>query len=181
MTRLDPNIEFLPVHSAEHIAIAAKLAREIWVEHYTPIIGGEQVEYMLTHFQSEPAIARQLGEGYEYFLLGIKVNDPDTVGAAFKWVGYCASQPQPAARRLFISKLYVSAAVRGHGIGRMALEYLTQLARLRGLATLWLTVNKYNPALQQYLRWGFVNVAPLVADIGGGYLMDDFKLEKQVT
>ncbi|NCA83730.1 MAG: GNAT family N-acetyltransferase, partial [Opitutae bacterium] len=55
------------VESAEPIAAVAALAREIWTQHYVPIIGAAQVEYMLEKFQSAEAIARQLaGEGYEY-------------------------------------------------------------------------------------------------------------------
>lgn len=178
MTELNTEIHFVAVHSAEHIAQIAELARNIWVEHYTPIIGAAQVEYMLANFQTERAIAQQLAEGYEYFLVGGPATN--TPGATLNWLGYCAAQSQVTTRRLFISKLYVTAAARGQGVGRTILEYLSQLARLRGLSTLWLTVNKYNPALQHYLHWGFVNVAAIVADIGGGYVMDDFKLEKQV-
>lgn len=176
MSQLNFNFEFLPVRDAEHIRIVVALAREIWVEHYTPIIGGEQVEYMLANLQSEAAIERQLAAAQEYFLIGIAAQDSLT-----RWIGYCSVQAQAAERRLFISKLYVSAAVRGRGAGRAALEFLTRLARQRTLDTLWLTVNKYNPTLQQYLRWGFINVGAVVADIGGGYVMDDFKLEKSVS
>jgi ribosomal protein S18 acetylase RimI-like enzyme len=168
-------VEFLPVTHVEHIGIVTRLAREIWNEHYTPIIGAQQVEYMLTNFQSEAAINKQLACGYEYFLIGVKDSD-----GLIDWVGYFASQDQPGEQRLFISKLYVCAKQRGRGWGKAALEFLTRMARDRGLRTLWLTVNKHNPTLRQYVRWGFVNVGPVVADIGGGYVMDDFKLERQV-
>ena len=43
------------------------LAREIWEEHYTPIIGAEQVAYMLDKFQSVAAMQKQIKEGYESF------------------------------------------------------------------------------------------------------------------
>jgi len=42
------------------------LAREIWTDHYVPIIGQAQVDYMLDTFQREEAIAAQLAGGYEY-------------------------------------------------------------------------------------------------------------------
>ena len=57
------------VESPEQIAAVAALAREIWMQHYIPIIGAAQVEYMLAKFQSAEAIARQIAEeGYEYYL-----------------------------------------------------------------------------------------------------------------
>ena len=36
------------------------LAKNIWTEHYTPIIGLDQVNYMLEKFQSEIAIQNQI-------------------------------------------------------------------------------------------------------------------------
>jgi diphthamide synthase (EF-2-diphthine--ammonia ligase) len=37
------------------IGIVESLAKEIWIEHYTPIIGRPQVDYMLENFQSSQA------------------------------------------------------------------------------------------------------------------------------
>ena len=46
----------------------AELANVIWHEHYTPIIGVEQVVYMLDKFQSTQAIQQQIKEeDYQYF------------------------------------------------------------------------------------------------------------------
>lgn len=38
------------VDRREQIAAVAALAREIWTQHYTPIIGAAQVAYMLERF-----------------------------------------------------------------------------------------------------------------------------------
>jgi ribosomal protein S18 acetylase RimI-like enzyme len=58
------------------------------------------------------------------------------------------------------------------------MEFIEQLARDRGLKLLWLTVNKGNPAVNAYKRLGFRIVAAVVMDIGGGFVMDDFRMEK---
>jgi len=50
-----------------------------------------------------------------------------------------------------------------------------------GLTRLWLTINKRNPVLQIYERLGFVRTAAIVMDIGGGFVMDDFRMEKDVA
>jgi hypothetical protein len=60
--------EIVRVKSDEALGRVAELARETWMRHYTPIIGAAQVEYMLEKFQSAPAIAKQIAEGFEYYL-----------------------------------------------------------------------------------------------------------------
>ncbi|OUS31821.1 hypothetical protein A9Q98_02535 [Thalassotalea sp. 42_200_T64] len=46
------------------------IARIIWTEHYTPIIGIEQVEYMLSNFQSAQTITEQISTGnHQYYLI----------------------------------------------------------------------------------------------------------------
>src|SRR5262249_15057516 len=117
------------------------------------------------------AMANQLREGYEYFLTGRDGRD----------IGYCAVQPEPASRSLFLSKLYLLRDARGGGTGRVCMEFIEQLARRGGLNLLWLTVNKGNPAVKAYQRLGFRIAADLVMDIGGGFVMNDFRMEKSLA
>jgi GNAT superfamily N-acetyltransferase len=81
---------------------------------------------------------------------------------------------------VFISKLYILAAHRKSGAGRQALELLERMARERGATHRWLTVNKGNPSVRAYERLGFKIVDAMVVDIGGGYVMDDYKMEKDL-
>jgi hypothetical protein len=46
---------------------------------------------------------------------------------------------------------------------------------------MWLTVNKQNPTLDWYRRRGFVCTGSLVQEIGGGFVMDDYRMEKHVV
>jgi diamine N-acetyltransferase len=161
-------IQFVPVTTARQLDVAAGLAHEIWYEYYVPLIGRAQVEYMVGKFQSSGAVAGQIGEGYEYFLI-------QRDGQA---IGYCAVQPERASGSLFLSKLYLLRDARGGGTGRVCMEFIEQLARRRGLNLLWLTVNKGNPAVKAYERLGFRIAADVVMDIGGGFVMDDYRMEK---
>jgi ribosomal protein S18 acetylase RimI-like enzyme len=44
---------------------------------------------------------------------------------------------------------------------------------------IWLTVNKHNThSIEWYLRMGFTNKEAIVQDIGAGFVMDDFLMEK---
>jgi GNAT superfamily N-acetyltransferase len=161
-------LQFVPVTTPAQLDVVAGLARAIWYEYYVPLIGRAQVDYMVSRFQSSEAMGQQLRDGYEYFLTERDGQD----------IGYCAVQPQPAEKSLFLSKLYLIRDARGAGTGRVCMEFIEQLARRRGLKLLWLTVNKGNPAVKAYERLGFRIAADLVMDIGGGFVMDDFRMEK---
>jgi GNAT superfamily N-acetyltransferase len=172
---MSPTLQFVPVRTPEQLAIVAALAHEIWYEFYVPLIGQAQVDYMVGKFQNAAAMQAQIDEGYEYFL----VKQEGTVGPA-RDVGYCAVQEQ-ADNALFLSKFYLHKSARGSGTGRKCMEFIEGLARRRGLSLLWLTVNKGNPSVQAYQRLGFRIAADLVMDIGGGFVMDDYRMEKPLT
>ncbi len=152
------------------VAVLATLAAEIWREYYTSLIGVQQVDYMVERFQSEAAIRQQVADGYEYFMVG-----------GLQPVAYFAVQARPAEGALFISKFYVRGRERGRGTGRVCMEFIERLARDRGLSVLWLTVHKRNPSVQVYQRLGFEIVADIVTDIGDGFVMDDFRMEKPLA
>jgi len=167
---MNQSVQFVPVTTAQQIAVVAGLAREIWYEYYVPLIGQAQVDYMVGKFQSAGAVAGQIREGYEYLL----------IERGAQSIGYCALQSQPIDGSLFLSKLYLLRDARGGGTGRVCMEFIEQLACRRGLNQLWLTVNKGNPAVKAYERLGFRIAADIVMDIGGGFVMDDFRMEKSL-
>lgn len=160
-----------PVHSPEDIAAVARLAREIWQDHYLPIIGQQQIDYMLERFQSAAAIAGQIEAGQEYFLVRDQGRD----------LGYLAIQPDGDGAGLKISKIYVRKPARGLGVGQAMLAFTEDLCRQRGIGRIWLTVNRDNAgSIAWYERMGFRNTGPVVQDIGGGFVMDDFRFEKNL-
>lgn len=158
------------VQIPEHIQIVADLAAPIWQEHYGDLLGSEQVTYMVDQFQSVPAISRQIAEqGYRYFLI---LDDGRPVG----FTGI-----QVTGNRLFLSKLYLQKESRGKGLASQVLAFLLDLCRREGLVSVWLTVNKQNASSQEiYRHWGFAVVSSQVADIGNGYVMDDYIMERAV-
>jgi GNAT superfamily N-acetyltransferase len=165
----DP-VQLVPVTTATQVADVARMAHEVWNEYYVSLIGQAQVDYMVAKFQSAEAMQAQVDSGYEYFHIrqsGVNV-------------GYAAIRHDAADARIFISKLYLLAAHRKTGAGRQTLELIERMARERGATHLWLTVNKGNASVQAYERLGFRIVEAMVMDIGGGYVMDDYKMEKAV-
>ncbi|MDD5455221.1 MAG: GNAT family N-acetyltransferase [Candidatus Ratteibacteria bacterium] len=166
-------IEFVEVSDPGLIKIVEKLARSIWRQHYVPIIGKDQVEYMLEKFQSKEAILNQIKkEGYHYYLLRDISND--------NWIGYVGIVHKQ--NELFLSKLYIAVEERSKGYGKRAVEFIETLARHKGLDKISLTVNKNNKdSIGVYKNLGFVITDSLVTDIGNGFVMDDYRMEKSIT
>ena len=145
------------------------LAYEIWYQHYTPIIGKHQVAYMLEKFQSVEAMTEQIKNGVLYFLI-LDENIP---------VGYMSVEL--LSETLFLSKFYVAEAERGKGYGRKMITYLEALAKEKDLNKISLTVNKYNTgSIKMYEKVGFVISGAVVKDIGEGFIMDDYQMEKRL-
>jgi diamine N-acetyltransferase len=160
---------FQAVNSADQIAKVVRLAREIWQEHYVPIIGRKQVDYMLEKFQSEKAVIEQLTDFYEYYIV---IHQGQSVG-------YVAVVPNRRESTLLISKIYIRKSERGHHLGKTTLRFVENLCLQRGIKVILLTVNKNNAhSIAWYLRMGFRNAGPTISDIGGGFVMDDFIMEK---
>jgi diamine N-acetyltransferase len=147
------NIKIVKVTDNNLIVIVESLARAIWREHYTPIIGKEQVEYMLEKFQTKDVIVHQIEqEGYSYFVL------VDNNGNA---VGYLGVIPKEDG--LFLSKLYISSEHRGKSYGKCAIEFIEAMARDRNFSKVNLTVNKQNiNSIKIYKKCGFVITESLV-------------------
>ena len=67
-------------------------------------------------------------------------------------------------------------------MGRQALEFVEHIAKQNKLPKLTLTVNKGNAgSINVYLKAGFVKKEEVVTDIGGGFFMDDYVMEKAVA
>ena len=60
------------------------------------------------------------------------------------------------------------------------MDFIINEAKKAGLPKIRLNVNKYNFAIDVYKRLGFVTVADEVNDIGNGYVMDDYVMEKMI-
>ncbi|MCL2014053.1 MAG: GNAT family N-acetyltransferase [Oscillospiraceae bacterium] len=163
---------------AQTIAVA-ELAARIWTEHYTPIIGIGQVEYMLGKFQNAEQIYTDIQDnGYIYFAAEKAPVQHHKTGGM---VGYCAVVPQD--EHLLLSKLYTCKEYRRKGIAKSFLRKTAALCREEfGFDKIRLTVNKNNnETTAAYKIMGFITVGSVKTDIGGGFFMDDYVMEIGVT
>jgi len=166
--RWPENSGLVEVKSEEQIRQTVDLAFHIWNQHYPAIIGQNQVDYMLDRFQSFQVVQEQIRQGYRYYL----------IQSAGSIAGYAALVARPDRQSLQISKLYLLADWRGQGLARYVVATALKQARGQGFDRLYLTVNKYNHAsIAAYQKTGFAITGEIVADIGNGFVMDDFEME----
>ena len=84
--------------------------------------------------------------------------------------------------RLFLSKLYIKKDARGRHLATKAFSFLKELCRERGYTAIWLTCNKYNDnTLAVYRHLGFETIDTQEADIGRGFIMDDYIMEYRLA
>ena len=161
-------MEFIQVHSheTERIEKLSAFASAIVKEHYDPIIGPEQNDYMIEMFQAPHSIRRQIEEGHLYYIAAVNG----------QWVGFCGIHPDGG--KMFLNKLYIHKSQRGHGYASRIMDFIRGLCVVSGLTAIWLRVNRENTnSIEVYRHMGFEVVKMDKADIGGGFYMDDYILE----
>lgn len=172
---------------------AAALAKEIWTEHYTPLIGAPQTEYMIAVFQSADRIKKDIAEkNYSYFAVypENKTSEEHSENSK-RQVAYLALQPDE--RGVFVSKIYVKKEYRRQGIAKMLIDFSLNFAKEKikemdsifnaskfnaskyQRPCLWLTVNKGNSgSIEFYKKIGFTIDREAVTDIGHDFYMNDY-------
>jgi ribosomal protein S18 acetylase RimI-like enzyme len=150
----------------------ARLAGIIWRAHYPGIISTEQIEYMLGKMYSLETLREDiLQRGIRYKLL--------FVGS--KMAGFAAHGPTDKPKLFKLHKIYLHPECQGHGLGSLLLRHCENEVRKLGADCLMLTVNKRNEkALAAYRRNGFAITDSVVVDIGGGFVMDDYVMTKEL-
>lgn len=166
---------FTPVKTAEDRTRLAALADEIWHEYWPALIGIAQTDYMVEQFQNLEAIERSINDdAYEYWLLHAADDN--------RLIGYTGGHVELPTSRFFISKLYLRAQERGRGFASAAVRFYEDLCRIRGLSALYLTVNKENElAIRAYKGKGFRTIDATISDIGNGFVMDDYLMQKDIA
>lgn len=144
-----------------------RLAHIIWREHYTPIIGRAQVEYMLGRGYTPAALAAEQAAGSRFLLA---CDGSQAVGYA----GWAPDADDPGMA--WLDKFYVLREARGAGVATALLQRVVTDTRA---ATLKLRVNRDNTgAIAAYRRLGFAIEGADVKPIGGGFVMDDYIMRR---
>ena len=171
------SVSFRQVERDEEVEALAHMAHHIWNEYWPALIGQAQTDYMVEKFQSLNAFRTDIADnGYEYWFI------MDDEGDTPRIIGYTGGHTESETNRFFISKIYLLKEHRGRGIAAAVTRFYKQLCRDRGLAAMYLTVNKQNQmAIRAYEKQGFVTIDAVETDIGEGFVMDDFIMENPLA
>ena len=163
-------VHFRPAIVAD-IPVLRSLAQTIWRACYPAIITGEQIEFMLDWMYSAATIRAELERGITWEL----IEDAES-GAA----GFLSFQLESDGR-VKLNKLYVLPELHGRGIGMRAIARVLERAEALGAKAVWMQVNKRNTrALAAYQKAGFHIASEAVFQIGEGFVMDDYLMEKAI-
>jgi ribosomal protein S18 acetylase RimI-like enzyme len=79
-----------------------------------------------------------------------------------------------------IHKIYILPSSQGMGIGKLLINRIIEIARSIGNEFLSLNVNRNNKAVEVYKKLGFEIIKEEDIDIGNGFYMNDFVMEKSI-
>lgn len=153
----------------DKLAIVKALAHEIWPATYGPILTAAQLDYMLDLIYAIPALERAMQGGQQFSLVW---EDGNAIG--FFAIEHRYGN-EPVTR---LHKLYVLPGQHGKGVGKWLMERVLELALREGSSKISLNVNRFNPAYNFYLKSGFKVAFEEQIQIGNGFIMDDFRMEK---
>ena len=163
------NIQIRPVTQPDVPAIAA-LAREIWQATYPGIITQAQIDFMLEQRYGHERLYDDLEDLHKWL---------DQAFLGDRRIGFAFSEIYKGEFKL--DKLYIHPDVQRRGVGGQLIANVAERAKKMGYPCVILQVNKRNTnAINSYKKYGFEVRTATVDDIGGGYVMDDFVMEKKL-
>ena len=167
----------------EHLLTIAKLADIIWHACYPGIISSEQIDCMLSRMYALETMRKEIrseGVRYDLLLVGGKPTGFASYGPV---VGTprCGVRAAHTVCAFKLHKLYLLPEMHGRGLGSRLLQHCQQEVQAVGAQRLILSVNKRNTkAITAYRRNGFAIAESVVTDIGGGFVMDDYIMAKEL-
>ena len=177
--------------TADDFAIIERIARQTWPSTFRGILSAEQIEYMLHLMYRPEALAEQVAGGHRFLLLlspttvrtrGIMAPTyPGGSAVRFRPVGYVSYQQDYLPGTTKIHKIYLLPSTQGRGYGKALLRKVERIAVNAGQQKLRLDVNYENKAVGFYEHYGFVKIGRFDTDIGNGYLMEDWQMEKPLV
>jgi diamine N-acetyltransferase len=153
----------------EDIELIRNLCFQVWPQTYSAIISQKQIDYMLDMMYSPASLDNQMDNGAEFVI--VYTHETPVGFASYQ-------QVEPDLYKLH--KLYVLSSQQGKGTGRLLVDYIINEMKKNGANALQLQVNKHNKARIFYEKIGFKIIKDFVFDIGNGYVMDDYVMEKKL-
>lgn len=158
------------IATTNDIKTIQEIALPTWKVTYSEILSAEQMEYMLEMMYSNESLTTQLSDKNQTFLFACEDN---------KKLGFVSFEIGNDDK-VKLHKLYVLPDQQGKRIGETLIKEVEKRTVEAKKIAVQLNVNRFNKALNFYKRVGFDIVEEVDVEIGNGYLMEDYVLEKRV-
>jgi diamine N-acetyltransferase len=146
-----------------------ELALKVWPQTYADIISEEQIDFMMQMMYSEASLQQQMENGCRFLII---LDNDDPVGFA--------SYQETTPSIFKLHKIYVLLSHQGKGTGRFFIDYIIRTIKQEGGTALQLQVNRNNQAKIFYEKLGFIILQEADFDIGNGFFMNDYVMEKKI-
>jgi N-acetylglutamate synthase-like GNAT family acetyltransferase len=154
----------------DDIPLIRELTFRVWPQTYASILSQEQIDYMLEMMYSEFSLKNQMTKDGCQFIIVYENGNP---------VGF-ASYSEEETQRWKLNKIYVLQNQQGKGTGKHMINYIIEEIKKQNANSLYLQVNRYNNAKSFYEKLGFAEIDFINLDIGNGYFMNDYVMEKKL-
>jgi GNAT superfamily N-acetyltransferase len=154
--------------TTKDIPLIRELCFKIWPQTYAPILSQDKIDYMLELMYSESSLQKQMNNGSQFIIVH---ENEEPVGFAAYF------EKAPSVFKL--DKIYILPSQQGKGTGRFVIYYIINEIQKKGAIALQLQVHRQNKARNFYEKFGFVVIDEKDFDIGNGYFMNDYVMEKK--
>jgi GNAT superfamily N-acetyltransferase len=155
-----------------HYPVIQQIATYTWHKTYGNIITQAQTDFMLDWMYSLASINEQVEKQGHRFIMAVE-NNAFTGFASYE-LNY---KGEPKTK---VHKLYVLPEQQGSGTGRKLLDFIGNIALSHDHIAISLNVNRFNAAVDFYKKTGFTIVEEEDIDIGHGYVMEDYVMERSL-
>ena len=154
----------------EDIPLIRQLCFKVWPQTYAAILSQEKIDYMLEFMYSSDSLEKQMNNGSQ-FIFVYEGEEPVGFAAYF--------EKHPSIIKL--DKIYILPSQQGKGTGKFVIDYILDEIKQKGATALQLQVHRQNKARNFYEKLGFVIIEEKDFDIGNGFFMNDYVMEKVLS
>jgi len=157
--------------TSQNLPLIRQLAEQTFHTTYLPLLPKEKVDYLFDLMYNPISLSEQMKNGQRFILA------KDETG----YQGYASYEINcKKAGVTKIHKIYILPTAQGKGVGKILINAIAELALQNNNQVLSLNVYRKNPAIEFYEKLGFKKVGEINIDVGNGFTMNDFVMEKSL-
>jgi N-acetylglutamate synthase-like GNAT family acetyltransferase len=152
------------------ISLIQSIAEAAWRPTYGKILSEEQCVYMLEWMYNTQKLEEQINGNIQFIIL----ENQDS-----KAIGYASFEKTEDGNGK-LHKIYTHPDFKQKGGGSVLLNEIMNIAHSMNVKVLELNVNRYNTAVEFYLKKGFIIKEEMDLDVGNGFFMNDYVMSYEL-